>query len=466
MSLNDPAVLIAVIIGAMLAIAGLFRPFLGLLVLMTVHFIQPGELVPALDALRIELVYAILLLIIVLAQKATVLAALIKTDRVVRGVLMLEAIAIVGIPFSVYPGGTFGAVQTIAKLMILQLLMTVFIDSQDRVKAIMWLLVGFAMWFAGSSFSAYLHGESYFVGGVQRAEGVNSIAGGPNELAGLLLALLPFLIALIRCTKSIVIKISLLACGGLVLFVLGLTGARISMVALLAMALVYVLRSKHKVLNLAICAVVLLILWSSLPSEYQRRYRTVESYAEGGQLDASNELRLQIWQAGWRMFLDHPILGVGAGQFSTAYGTIYSGRAHGAWMQPHNLFLQVLCELGLAGLAVVIYFFREIWIAIRDVLRLRDSAEVKISYEFAFACSFMMFGVGLISLVSHTLFRPYWYLLAGMVAANRAVAFKIVTPEVAMASDVAETKWPVANKRPAPVVRQEGFGISRPVPKR
>jgi hypothetical protein len=33
----------------------------------------------------------------------------------------------------------------------------------------------------------------------------------------------------------------------------------------------------------------------------------------------------------------------------------------------------------------------------------------------------MMIGVGLISTVSHTLYRPHWYLLAGMVAANRRI---------------------------------------------
>jgi O-antigen ligase len=312
------------------------------------------------------------------------------------------------------------------KMIMLQFLMTFFIDSQDRLRYILWLLVSFLMWFAGSSFAAYLQGQYYVVNGVQRAQGVNSMVGGPNELAGLLLAFLPFLIALMMCSKSTLLKLLLIACGGLTLFVLLLTGARISLLALMGMAIFYIVRSKRKVLTLALSLAIGLGLWFSLPAQYQKRYLTVKQYAEGGQLDDSNKLRLAIWDAGWRMFLDHPLLGVGAGQFPTAYGTIYSGKQHAAWMQPHNLFLQVTCELGLLGLGVFLYFVFQIGKAIREVLQCRDMPGLEVCYQFASACSFMMLGVILISSVSHMLYRPHWYLLAGMVAANRRVTKEIL----------------------------------------
>ena len=412
--------------GGALLIAGLFRPFLGLLLLMTLHFVQPGEMIPAIAPLRIELVYGILMLVIVVRRKASAVKAILQTDQIVRATLLLETLAILTIPFAIWPGGAFAETTELAKMVLLQLLMTVFIDSQDRLRYILWLLVGFLMWFGGSSFSAYLQGQYYVVNGVQRAQGVNSMVGGPNELAGLLLALLPFLVALINCTKNFFVKLLLVACGGLTLFVLLLTGARISLIALLAMAVFYVLRSKRKVLVLIAGTALGLTLWFSLPAQYRQRYLTVKQYAEGGELDDSNKLRLAIWDAGRRMFLDHPILGVGAGQFSTAYGTIYSGKSHAAWMQPHNLLLQVTCELGLVGLFIFGSFVKQIGKAIRGVLRLRGSPDFKINYQFALACTLMMIGVGLISTVSHTLYRPYWYLLAGMVAANRRIAESIL----------------------------------------
>ena len=121
------------------------------------------------------------------------------------------------------------------------------------------------------------------------------------------------------------------------------------------------------------------------------------------------------------MFVDHPIIGVGAGQFPTAYGMVYSGNQHGAWMQPHNLFLQIPSELGIVGIIAFGNLLFQIIKANRFVLRQKDVPGAEINYRFASACSFMFIGVFLISTVSHTLYRPYWYLLAGLVSSNLAI---------------------------------------------
>jgi O-antigen ligase len=60
--------------------------------------------------------------------------------------------------------------------------------------------------------------------------------------------------------------------------------------------------------------------------------------------------RLAHWAAAWRMFLAHPLTGVGAGNYAIAYATYAVPR----WPLPlghaHNLFLHMLAELGLGGL--------------------------------------------------------------------------------------------------------------------
>jgi putative inorganic carbon (HCO3(-)) transporter len=429
MTLNDFFLTLGALLGAGLAIRGFFNPFLGLLVLMSLHFIQPGEMFPALAPLRIELVYGVLMLIILLRDKSSEIKDILKNDRIVRATLRLLAVVVLTIPFAIWRGGALGMAVELSKMIMLQLLMTFFIDSQDRLRSILWLLVGFMMWFSGSALLGYLNGQYYVVNGVQRAEGVNSMAGDPNELAGVLMAFLPFLVALVSCSKRFLVRLLLIGCGALTLIVLVLTGARISMVALLALVIFYILRSRRKVLNLIVAAVLAAAGWFLLPAQYQQRYLTVSHYAGGGKLDDSNALRLAVWDAGWRMFLDHPILGVGAGQFATAYGTLYLERKHSAWMQPHNLFLQLVCELGLVGLFVFALLAVQIWKAISVVLRMRSSPGLAINYHFAVACNFMLIGVALISTVSHTLYRPYWYLLAGLVAANKAVALRVLDHE-------------------------------------
>jgi len=409
------------LVGAGLAIRGLFRPFLGLMVLMTLHFVQPGDMIPALAPLRLELIYGILMLLILLKSKRTEIKRILRTDKIVQATLLLEAVVVFTIPFAIWKGGAFESATELAKMIMLQLLMTFFIDSQDRLRSIMWLMIAFLMWFAGSALTSYLNGDFYEVNGVQRAQGMNSMVGGPNQLAGLLIAFLPFVVCLIRCTSKFWARVLLLACGALSLVMLLMTGARIAFIALIVMVLWYIVKSKRKVLVMTASLVIALAIWFSLPEQYRQRYLTVKQYAQGGELDDSNKLRLAIWDAGWRMFVDHPIIGVGAGQFPTAYGMVYSGNQHGAWMQPHNLFLQVPSELGIVGVIAFGNLLFQIIKANRFVLRQRDVSGTEINYRFASACSFMFIGVFLISTVSHTLYRPYWYLLAGLVSSNLAI---------------------------------------------
>lgn len=61
--------------------------------------------------------------------------------------------------------------------------------------------------------------------------------------------------------------------------------------------------------------------------------------------------RMAHWQAGWRMFEDNPLLGVGAGNFNVRYPDYFVrpqfriSRGHA-----HNIYIQMLAELGVLGL--------------------------------------------------------------------------------------------------------------------
>jgi O-antigen ligase len=64
--------------------------------------------------------------------------------------------------------------------------------------------------------------------------------------------------------------------------------------------------------------------------------------------------RLNLWQSAWRMFLDHPLLGVGPDNFLYAYRSFYILPA--AWQEPnlshpHNVLFDWLTRLGLLGTA-------------------------------------------------------------------------------------------------------------------
>jgi O-antigen ligase len=156
------------------------------------------------------------------------------------------------------------------------------------------------------------------------------------------------------------------------------------------------------------------------------------------------------------MFLEHPIVGVGAGQFPIAYGM--SLTRHEAWMNPHNLLLQIACELGIAGLFAFGYFLSRLLKANRYLLSFRDDPDLRLNYQVAVACGAMLIGVLVLSCVSHTLYRPYWYLMGGLVAANCTIAEAIRQKQTVKVEEeeVASLQW--LGRRPARSRRR----ISRP----
>lgn len=96
-----------------------------------------------------------------------------------------------------------------------------------------------------------------------------------------------------------------------------------------------------------VCAVA----WFGVVASASDRERVTNPSAEGG------SGRTDLWRVGWRMVEDHPVRGVGAGNFpvrSVDY-LLRPGRTeHDAFIvdtpkEPHNIYLAVLAELGIVG---------------------------------------------------------------------------------------------------------------------
>lgn len=80
--------------------------------------------------------------------------------------------------------------------------------------------------------------------------------------------------------------------------------------------------------------------------------------------------RLAHWDAGLRMFADHPWLGVGIGN----YGANYAGYAQAHWYEPlghaHNVFINFLAETGALGFgAFAVFWLGLVWLAARSAGR-------------------------------------------------------------------------------------------------
>ena len=193
------------------------------------------------------------------------------------------------------------------------------------------------------------------------AAGLNRLAGSigdPNELATLLAAGVGVATALVfDSARSATFRI---ASGLMALVLLSgilITLSRGGLVALGAALLAATLVSpgKFRAMTLATVATILsvsLVFFFAIASEAARD-RITETDGGSGRTD--------IWSVGWRMVEDHPVRGVGGGNFKIS-SIHYLLAAPGALEfdqyivdQPsvaHNAYLQVLAETGVIGLAL------------------------------------------------------------------------------------------------------------------
>lgn len=85
--------------------------------------------------------------------------------------------------------------------------------------------------------------------------------------------------------------------------------------------------------------------------------------------DTSADVRTVLWQGTWSMLQDRPLIGAGLGAFPTVYNS-YRLPKHVELLQyPHNLFLNVWSELGIAGLLYTVGIL--FWLSIRLFYQIR-----------------------------------------------------------------------------------------------
>jgi O-antigen ligase len=123
-------------------------------------------------------------------------------------------------------------------------------------------------------------------------------------------------------------------------------GAWIAVFAGLA-ALCILLRSRVLVL-VTVLALGVMLLYTHAYRNDQGRTLAVETLTTE-QADRNVATRLVLWDISWKMFLDHPLLGVGMGDYSSEAEKRLAERHVRTTVDSHNIYLQILATRGLVG---------------------------------------------------------------------------------------------------------------------
>jgi O-antigen ligase len=131
----------------------------------------------------------------------------------------------------------------------------------------------------------------------------------------------------------------------LMLAALVFTKSRSGQLGAAAMLVTYLLvtRSLKPATMIALVLTGMIVL-PALPASYWQRMSSI--FYEEEDATGSRDERRELMEQAWLVFLENPVLGIGAGQFQNYTDP---GRA-ARWRVAHNALLQVASELGIFGL--------------------------------------------------------------------------------------------------------------------
>jgi O-antigen ligase len=160
------------------------------------------------------------------------------------------------------------------------------------------------------------------------------------------------------------------------------------------------------------------------------------SDANAASEDSSFRQRQEMMASAREMFLDHPLLGVGAGNYQARFDE-YAGRLgttlrsyenFGQARYPHNLYLEILAEMGLAGLAGFLAIIAATLTSLRTAYRSFLAAGAVRSANLTASIALALIAYLATSLFLHGTYIRYLWLLVALAAAARRVALR-PTPE-------------------------------------
>jgi probable O-glycosylation ligase (exosortase A-associated) len=347
---------------------------------------------------------------------------------------------IIGLFTSIWRGQSVEVITEILKIYASYLLLINVIDNYDRLLGVIKTIVlgsfivsivqifvfikfglnrltGLGGYGLNFPMIASAGGDAEGVGGY-----VNGFLGNSSDLGVGVLIAMPLAVLLMRNTKNKFMRI--FYAGAFICFFISIicSGSRGAFLGLAAILLYAWVKSDKKIKYMAIAIIGIALTLALAPEKYFNRLKSIQTYEE----DESANIRMDLWSAGLKMFKDRPIQGMGAGNFSTAYGTKYHPDKKGGvlWWNPHNIFVHVLSEAGVLGLApYLLLIICSFYLNIKNekCLKFHSPADSPIGKYIIIAIKTSLLGFLISGQFITVTYYPHLFLLAGFTSAASGI---------------------------------------------
>jgi probable O-glycosylation ligase (exosortase A-associated) len=310
----------------------------------------PSEWIPVMAPLRLALVLSTLGACLLLLRRLGRMDPVYFDGKRGGALLGFAAVAVASVIWSVNPTVTRPWTVELLKLVAIYLTVVNVVTTPRRLA----ILCGALVLASIVTSIGVIH---WYHVGVDLVEGFRArwvgIYADPNHMAENLGIVLPLAAAfLVRKATPMWMRALCLVAAGLATVAIVESHSRGGFLGITAAMAVWTLReTQHRMKAIGAAVVLAVGLALFAPKSYWERNDTLQNFQE----DASALGRVYAWHVASAISLDRPLLGVGGGAFRYAWADYAPPEAKQAFVA-HNIYLDVIGELGWIGLFLFLIF--------------------------------------------------------------------------------------------------------------
>ncbi|MEN8129861.1 MAG: O-antigen ligase family protein [Pseudomonadota bacterium] len=352
----------------------------------------------------------------------------ITKEKAFRVMLWLLFYIVITLPLVTWPGSVLMQnIPAFVKAVVFFFFTALIVDTEKRLK--LFLFVFILCQLIRVLEPLYLHitegywGDKTYLGHgefAQRLSGAPSDVVNPNGLGFVIVTLIPYLYYLLWKVRALAYRLIFLGLMPALIYALVLTMSRGAFIAMLVVIWMLFKESSHKFGMLLILIASMMAVWVNLSDVHKERYLSLVS--SDTRQSASAEGRIQGMKDEFIVALERPLIGHGLGTSREA-----KANADAGWLISHNLYLEILIEIGLVGLLIFFSFIKSIYRKFRQNREQMESLFAADTDTFiwrlnsALTAVFWMYIVYSINYFGLSAY--YWYLFAGLTIAFSRIYF-------------------------------------------
>lgn len=380
-------------------------------------FLHVTARIPLFAAIRLDLLLVLITFVFYLLNKKQE-----KHDSSYYRLIQLLIVILLITPFAEWPGSVinFGLPNYI-KAIVFYFFSISFLTDESKIKTFIYVFFLCHLFrvlepLYLNKTQGYWGSKAHMLdGAMQRLAGSPYDIINPNGLAYIIIVCVAFMFYLYNENKAwtMVSLIGVPAC----FYALSLTGSRSGYVCFLILIIIRVYHSKKKTFLSAAFIIALFAIFTNM-SDVQKD-RLVSIYDEDAQNFATADARKAGIVADFNVFLRRPLFGHGLG---TSYEAIsnYSGRA----LFSHNVYTEVLIELGIVGFIFFIRYLASIFKILRNTSNMLKNNSNTFNYKLSQAIFNILVTTLFFGFFSYGFSGYEWYVFGALALVNAGVIRK------------------------------------------